>query len=286
MRSLADDDETVAVDLKKGASSAQPAWMRALRDSCSEWLAVLPKVSLDCFFFGSGFRADQVAFLSQAAPLLAGRDGSNKSPLRRFFEREVSLAQKLVPTVRTDLENLVKVCDGELKQTNDLRALLSDLTKGTVPASWRRYRCRSLPVSAWIADLSKRVAQLETIVDAAEGDLARTPVSLGLLFQPQGFITASRQATAHATGKSLEQLSLRVELEKTGSSNSFTIEGMLLVIRVSLKKLTHFSENLRPRPRRCQVGIVSTRDQRWRERSTLCVLPRVDDPFKGWFRLD
>lgn len=45
MRSLDDDDETVAVDVKKGSSSAQPAWMRTLRDSCLEWLAILPKVS-------------------------------------------------------------------------------------------------------------------------------------------------------------------------------------------------------------------------------------------------
>lgn len=46
MRSLADDDETVAVDLKKGSALAQPAWMRALKQSCLEWLQVLPKVSL------------------------------------------------------------------------------------------------------------------------------------------------------------------------------------------------------------------------------------------------
>lgn len=46
MRSLSDDDETVAVDVKKGGASTQPAWMRALRDSCAEWLQVLPKVRL------------------------------------------------------------------------------------------------------------------------------------------------------------------------------------------------------------------------------------------------
>lgn len=147
----------------------------------------------------------------------------SKSPLARFFEREVSLASKLLPTIRHDLENLVQVCTGDLKQTNDLRALLSDLTKGTVPVGWRRYRCRSLPVAAWIGDFSKRVAQLESIVHRS--DLAQAPVSLGLLFQPQSYITATRQATAHATGSSLEQLSLRVELEKTGSAHSFIIEG-------------------------------------------------------------
>ncbi|GAA5901689.1 dynein heavy chain [Sporobolomyces salmoneus] len=205
MRSLDDDDETVAVDVKKGSSSsAQPAWMRALRESCIEWLALLPKT----------------------APTLDGAITS-ASPLGRFFEREVSLARKLVPAIRTDLENLVKVCSGEIKQTNDLRSLLSDLTKGIVPTTWRRYRCRSLPVAAWIADFSKRVAQLESVVKVE--DLARAPVSLGLLFQPQGYITASRQATAHATGTSLEQLSLQVALEETGSVNSFTIEGLVLI---------------------------------------------------------
>ncbi|GAA6059654.1 hypothetical protein JCM10212_004157 [Sporobolomyces blumeae] len=205
MRSLEDDDETVSVDAKKGASSAQPAWMRALKESCVEWLAVLPKT----------------------APSLAVAQNGAKDPLVRFFEREVALASKLVPTIREDLENLVRVCDGTLKQTNDLRALLSDLTKGTVPSAWRRYRCRSLPVGTWIADFSRRVAQLDSVV--AQGDLARAPVSLGLLFQPQGYITASRQTTAHSTGSSLEQLSLQVELEQTGAANSFVIEGLVLI---------------------------------------------------------
>ncbi|GAA6009794.1 hypothetical protein JCM11491_000816 [Sporobolomyces phaffii] len=205
MRSLEDDDETVAIDVKKGASSAQPAWMRALKESCLEWLSVLPK----------------------ASPAFVASEGTTKAPLARFFEREVSLASKLVPTIRHDLDNLVKVCSGELKQTNDLRSLLSDLTKGTVPSTWRRYKCRSLPVAGWIADFSKRVAQLESVVQA--NDLAQAPVSLGLLFQPQGYITASRQATAHATGSSLEQLSLQVELEQTGSAHSFAIEGLVLI---------------------------------------------------------
>ncbi|BGP45295.1 dynein heavy chain [Rhodotorula kratochvilovae] len=203
MRSLDDDDETVAVDLKKGAASAQPAWMRALRQSCAEWLEILPKTS-------SRLHA-----------------GAAQDPLARFYEREASLAARLLPTIRTDLDNLVKVCDGELKQTNDLRALLSDLAKGTVPSSWRRYRCRELPVGAWVIDLSKRLAQLATIV--ARADLAKVPVALGLLFHPHGFITASRQAIAHATQASLEELSLQVNLEETGGANSFVVEGLSLI---------------------------------------------------------
>jgi dynein heavy chain 1 len=44
MRSLDDDDEVVSSDLKKGGISSQPSWMRALKESCVEWLEVLPKV--------------------------------------------------------------------------------------------------------------------------------------------------------------------------------------------------------------------------------------------------
>lgn len=45
MRSLSDEDETVSVDIKKGLTSSQPAYMIAMRDSCSEWLKMLPVVS-------------------------------------------------------------------------------------------------------------------------------------------------------------------------------------------------------------------------------------------------
>ncbi|BGP13270.1 hypothetical protein JCM10213_004960 [Rhodosporidiobolus nylandii] len=205
MRSLEDDDEPVGAEARKNATSTQPAWMRALKESCIEWLEILPKTS---------------------PRLQANKDGA-KDPLLRFFERETALAARLLPKIRSDLANLIQVCDGELKQTNDLRSLLSDLTKGTVPSSWRRYRCRDLAVGAWIADLSKRVAQLGAIVE--NGNLAAVPVSLGLLFQPHGYITASRQAVAHATQASLEELKLEVVLEETGKSNAFTVEGLALV---------------------------------------------------------
>ncbi|GEM09361.1 cytoplasmic dynein heavy chain 1 [Rhodotorula toruloides] len=204
MRSL-DDDETVGVDVKRASASAQPAWMRVLKKICLEWLDVLHK----------------------DLPTLSATGATASDPLIRFFEREISLASSLVPSIRLDLENLVKVCDGELKQTNAIRSLLSDLNKGTVPSIWKRYRCRDLPASVWIADLAKRLAQLERIV--ANGDLAAAPVAPGLLFHPHGYITASRQAVAHATKTSLEELSLQVDLETTGGEHSFVVEGLALV---------------------------------------------------------
>ena len=92
-----------------------------------------------------------------------------------------------------------------------------------MPSSWRRYRCRDLPVGVWIVDLAKRLSQLAAV--GAAPDLAKVPVALGLLFHPHGFITASRQAVAHATQSSLEELGLEVALEETGQDNSFVVEG-------------------------------------------------------------
>lgn len=45
MRSLSDEEETVSSDVRRGSTSAQPAYMMALRESCTEWLKMLPLVS-------------------------------------------------------------------------------------------------------------------------------------------------------------------------------------------------------------------------------------------------
>lgn len=146
-----------------------------------------------------------------------------KDPLARFFEREFFLATSLLSTVRSDLEDLVLVCDGTLKQTNSTRSLLSDLTKGVVPAAWIRYKSRALSASLWISDLSRRLSQLQTILQEGE-DMGRKGVNLGLLFNANAFVTATRQSVAHSKQVSLETLHLQVDLEKVGGADAFIIE--------------------------------------------------------------
>lgn len=145
------------------------------------------------------------------------------TPLGRFYDREASIARSLLPLVRAELEALVQVCDGERRQTNDLRSLLADLVKGTVPVSWRQFRCRDMPVSVWISELVKRLAQLDRL--AGSDTQASEPVSLGLLFNPTGFVTASRQTAAHALKVSLEELTLDVVLESAPPAHGFALEG-------------------------------------------------------------
>lgn len=149
-----------------------------------------------------------------------------KSPLFRFYSRECTVATNLLSSITSDLASLVAVCSGTLKQTNDLRSLLSDLTRGVVPPSWRRYKCRSLPAGAWIVDFSKRIEQLERIVKS--GALRAQAVELGLLFYPNSYLTATRQTVAHATGISMEQLVLKVDLGSAAvGEDSFAIDGEL-----------------------------------------------------------
>ncbi|KWU45768.1 dynein [Rhodotorula sp. JG-1b] len=201
MRSL-DEDDPLAGDLRGEGSQLQPAWMRALKQSCFEWLQALP-----------------------VEPPSTQSD-REVTPLGRFYDREAGIARSLLPLVRAELEALVQVCDGERRQTNDLRSLLADLVKGTVPASWRQFRCRDMPVSVWISELVKRLAQLDRL--ASSDRQAFEPVSLGLLFNPTGFVTASRQTAAHALRVSLEELTLDVVLESAPPAHGFALEGLTL----------------------------------------------------------
>jgi dynein heavy chain 1 len=61
----------------------------------------------------------------------------NQDPLYRLYAREGSTGQKLLHSVQKDLTDVKKVCEGELKQTNHLRMLMSSLTKGDV--YWSSY---------------------------------------------------------------------------------------------------------------------------------------------------
>ena len=66
----------------------------------------------------------------QSFHTLSKQGGDNSDPLHRLFFREGVIGQKLLSQVRRDLSDVVKVCEGALKQTNHLRTLMSSLTKG------------------------------------------------------------------------------------------------------------------------------------------------------------
>ena len=195
MRSAEDDDDDS--DPTTGATEGRPAWMTTLASHAAEWLKQLP----------SGLTSPPV----------------DSSPLARFFAREVSIGHGLLKRIRTDLSDLIAICEGKIKQTNELRSLMSDLNKGSIPLHWMRFKTiRGLAVAQFISNLVARLAQLESI--ASKPDIRRG-IWLGGLFQPEAYITATRQTVAHQKGSSLEQLVLDLDLEDVQGEESFIVEG-------------------------------------------------------------
>jgi hypothetical protein len=146
--------------------------------------------------------------------------GAN-DPLRQFYSRELLLGTMLLTTIQRDLAALIEVSQGAKKLTNETRLLLSSIVKGMVPSAWQLYQCSLVSLSAWISDFIKRLDQLKRVVELGDW---RSSISLGRLFNPLGFITASQQVVSRESKCSLERLSLSVSLEAIEESG-FIIES-------------------------------------------------------------
>lgn len=190
-------------------------------------------------------------------------------PLYRFFIREIAVGRKLLRQVRKDLEDVGLACQGALKQTNHLRQLMSDLTKGesipitlistdlnglgTIPAHWRQFKVpKSLAVASWIPDFSSRLAQLERVSQLAS--FSGLSVRLGGLFYPEAYITATRQAVAHRMSWSLETLALRIDLEQPSDPAAFGVGGASTFIMYSTYRTLTGRRSIRLDSRGCSVG--------------------------------
>lgn len=94
-----------------------------------------------------------------------------------------------------------------------------------MPAHWRKYKVRRvMAVSEWIPNFARRLAQLESISQLQS--FSGIQVWLGGLFFPEAYVTATRQAVAHRMSWSLETLNLRLDVEQTGDTSAFIVEGI------------------------------------------------------------
>merc|ERR1712130_768571 len=179
MQQLDEDEELAYSDgeVKGEAPVGRPAWMRTMEANTSGWLRLLPP---------------------SITPLKRTVENI-KDPLYRFFEREVNFGLKLLQAVRLDLEDVAAIIQSGKKQTNHHRALIQQLNKGIIPKSW-------------VTDFAQRVKQLTKVSTAVQGNsaaaLKTVTVWMGGLFNPEAFITATRQCVAQANSWSLEELSL------------------------------------------------------------------------------
>ncbi|XP_047029280.1 dynein heavy chain, cytoplasmic isoform X1 [Helicoverpa zea] len=210
----AQDHDAVADSMVAG----RPAWMKTLHSTATNWLQLLP----------------------QQLPTLRRTVENIKDPLYRFFEREVAAGASLLQQVLHDLRNVLSICQGEMKQTNETRAMVGSLVRGMLPSSWRRYAvARGCTVQQWVGDFAHRVTQLAAVSDAVAAQGAKRlqsiPVWLGGLLNPEAYITATRQCVAQANSWSLEELHLQVTIPDPGTPTenaqtewSFSVTGLKL----------------------------------------------------------
>jgi hypothetical protein len=196
-------------------ASWQPTWTPLVQGLATSWLQTLP--------------AD-IPVLVRTAALV-------KDPLFRCLDREVAQAAALLATVRSDLDAAAAVCAGTRKPTNAVRGVMGDLARGTVPSAWLQYSVpKGLALAAWLADFGERARQWRRIATHPDSaGLRALDIWLGGLFSSEAYITATRQAAAHASGASLEELALQVVLDThesptpaPGASNAFTVTGLTL----------------------------------------------------------
>lgn len=144
-----------------------------------------------------------------------------KDPLFRCFEREVREGARLLSRVRKDLESVAQVCEGSVKQTNHLRAIMQAVSKGVIPKEWQKYHVPdSTSLSLWLVDLANRCKQWAEL--AATNDFYSRPIWIGGLFSPEAFMTATRQAVAQANKWALETLQLSATISDKALQGSVT----------------------------------------------------------------
>jgi dynein heavy chain 1, cytosolic len=224
MQQLEDDDELAyspdeGLDVvKKNEDEGRPSWMKTLLQSAHAWLELLPKT----------------------LPTLRRTVENIKDPLYRYFEREVSSGARLLQTVVSDLNDVVLICQGEKKQTNYHRTMLSELVRGIIPVTWRKYTVPAgCTVIQWVTDFSNRVKQLQkvsTLVSTAGAkELQSFPVWLGGLLNPEAYITATRQCVAQTNSWPLEELLLDVTITEAGSDGPDQKDSCFGVVGLKLQ---------------------------------------------------
>lgn len=146
----------------------------------------------------------------------------------------IPVSFRLCKLIRESLGELLLVCKGELKITNSLRDLASQISSSKVPPEWSQVyvSAQELTVKEWLEDFSRRLAQLAMVsrefgteeendvqTEAAmqllsrqrdNGELTQWRIWLGGLFFPSAYLTATRQAVAQAKGWSLDDLAVEV----------------------------------------------------------------------------
>lgn len=186
VQTVFDTDTILSAGSNDSASSGGGASrLKGILDTVELWLNTLPQQS--------------------SLPAVSAEKSSDvtASSMVRCLAREVVKAIHVLSIVRKDLELVKNFCLGQIKGTNEIRGLISDFLRGAVPPSWfsQFSASKALNVGSWVSNLGERCNCVSAYKDIlVKSDVASTTATtqfwLGGMFNPEAFITASRQATA------------------------------------------------------------------------------------------
>ncbi|KAL0211729.1 hypothetical protein RCL1_005355 [Eukaryota sp. TZLM3-RCL] len=131
-------------------------------------------------------------------------------PLTIFLRQEVDRLQVVISTVRKELGELILAISGTIVMSQKLQDILTAITDGKVPALWTKISWQSSTLGFWLSDVDSRYQQLASWLRDGR------PMSfwLGGFFNPQGFLTSTKQEIARAhTGWSLDTLNLQTTVK-------------------------------------------------------------------------
>jgi len=204
IQGLEDEELTSSSTSEKSGNT----WLTSVKEKVSKLFAILP---------------GQVNSLEKM-------EKYSNSPIYRFLKREIGVASKLLKKVRSDLFNILEMCDGKSKSTNELREISKDIYNDIIPKSWRAYQTLEMGINEWIVDLKNRVSQLNKLSEDRE--FGKSNIWLGGLIFPEAYLTATRQYVAQSLKVPLDELVLTIDLPSNISDrvddSDFVVSGLCL----------------------------------------------------------
>eukprot|EP00298_Acanthocystis_sp_HF-20_P014810 c20911_g2_i2.p2 GENE.c20911_g2_i2~~c20911_g2_i2.p2 ORF type:complete len:357 (-),score=187.42 c20911_g2_i2:98-1168(-) len=151
-----------------------------------------------------------------------------RDPLFRCFNREAVAFADLIRDLKKNINTLQKIGEEMGNATAPQRALIGQLLKETIPKMFKRYIVPEMGFTEFIADLSKRITLMNSVMKSPKY-LKNDGVWLGGLMSPEAWITATRQSVAQTKKVSLGDLTLVLQIDITTTADDcFVIKGLVV----------------------------------------------------------
>jgi len=170
------------------------------------------------------------------------------APYVVFVLQELERMNKILTAIRMQLNELALGLSGALNISDAMDGLINAMSMNQVPPNWLKtcgqigptgtYNRKSL--SSWYTDLQLRWQQLE-VWSAPTKPVEECPPSVWIAgtFNSMGYVTATLQVTARATGESLDAMKVHVEVTKVTVPPGASVDAEIVAAQPSSGTYVH-----------------------------------------------